>query len=231
MKKMIFVLAVLFVTAPAMAGVVVEVVDLAAGCQVNINYDANATGDIRAFGLEISADGGCTIDAVGGLSTEYNIYPGSIVIVDNEVNDPGTPVASGLGTSTVVLEMGSLEVSGAASGTLCTLTLSGACNVSIAENAARGGVVMEDVLVDADATLKGGAVTSCAPACWTDCQLLGDANMSDSVNIADLGALKAAWLSTPASPNWNECADFDRSGGVNIADLGKLKQNWLATCP
>jgi len=240
MKKMIFVLAVLFVTAPAMAGVVVEVVDLAAGCQVNINYDANGTGNIRAFGLDITADGGATIDAIDGLSADYVIYPGSIVINNNEVNDYGTPVAEaglggaleGLGYSGITIEMGSLYEMGvdpapAATGTLCTLTLSGLCNVTIEENTARGGVVMEDPSADADPTLNGGAVTECELACWSHtCQPQGDATTDGVINLADLAALKAAWGSSSPS-----CADFNHDYSVNLADLAALKAGWGTPCP
>jgi len=243
MKKMIFVLAVLFVTAPAMAGVVVEVVDLAAGCQVNINYDANGTGNIRAFGLDITADGGATIDAIDGLSADYVIYPGSIVINNNEVNDYGTPVASGvgalegLGYSGITIEMGSLYEMGvdpapAATGTLCTLTLSGLCNVSIAENTARGGVVMEDPSADADPTLNGGAVTECAPACWSHtCQPQGDATTDGLVNFADLNVLKQNIFKPSTDPTYDPCADFTQDGMVNFADLNALKQGIFQPCP
>lgn len=48
------------------------------------------------------------------------------------------------------------------------------------------------------------------------------------VNVLDLAAFRAAFLSTPASPNWNPDADFvgitgAPDGAVNVIDLGRLK--------
>ena len=241
MKKMILVLAVLLMTAPAMAGIVVSAADVGGG-EVTISYDANGAGNIRAFALNIEVDSGATIEAIGGLNTQYNIYPGSIIIVDGEVNDVGTPVADaaaypgtgtlgGLGTAGITIEMGSLEVSGDATGALCTLTVVGDCNVAMTENAARGGAVMEDTAVAADATLKGCAFIDPDPACWTACQLLGDATSDGVVNVQDLLKVKLAWLKNRGDAAYNECADFDRNDTVNVQDLLKVKINWLYTCP
>ncbi len=43
------------------------------------------------------------------------------------------------------------------------------------------------------------------------------------VNFTDLGAIKAAFFSTPASPHWNADADFDSDDAVSFADLGTMK--------
>lgn len=241
MKKMILVLAVLLMTAPAMAGIVVSAADVGGG-EVTISYDANGANMIRAFALNITVDGGQTIDAIGGLNAQYDIYPGSIVIVGNDVCDVGTPVCdaaaypgtgteAGLGASGVTIEMGSLEVSGNATGALCTLTLSGNCDVTITENSARGGAVMEDTGIAADATLKGCTVTSGGPACWTDCQLIGDATEDNSVNFADLYALRDSLFKFYPDPAFNTCADFNRDGFVNYTDLYTLRDNLWSTCP
>ncbi|MEL7449620.1 MAG: NF038122 family metalloprotease [Pseudomonadota bacterium] len=48
------------------------------------------------------------------------------------------------------------------------------------------------------------------------------------VNFADLGALKAAFLSTPGVDNWNPDADLDGDDRVNFSDLGVMKQGFLA---
>ncbi len=48
------------------------------------------------------------------------------------------------------------------------------------------------------------------------------------VNFADLGALKAAFLSSPGVDNWNPDADLDGDDRVNFSDLGVMKQGFLA---
>jgi hypothetical protein len=55
--------------------------------------------------------------------------------------------------------------------------------------------------------------------------LPGDANLSSSVTIADLGILAANWQQTDRF--W-EHGDFNFDGVVNIADLGILAGNWQA---
>ena len=44
-----------------------------------------------------------------------------------------------------------------------------------------------------------------------------------AVNFIDLGALKAAFFSTPGDPNWNPDADFNGDDTVNFVDLGILR--------
>jgi hypothetical protein len=53
----------------------------------------------------------------------------------------------------------------------------------------------------------------------------GDANLSGSVTIADLGILAANWQGTDR--HWYH-GDFNYDGLVNIADLGILAANWQA---
>jgi len=46
----------------------------------------------------------------------------------------------------------------------------------------------------------------------------GDVNGDDTVDLADLVAISAAWRSTPGSSNWNPNADLNGDGAVNLAD-------------
>ncbi|MCK4885842.1 MAG: hypothetical protein KAS96_00575 [Planctomycetes bacterium] len=153
MKKLVLVLAVLIVSLPAMAAVTIT-----ADCNDGVYTVSYATdGNLpRAFALDITVATG-TIDAVGGLSADYDIYPGSIVIIDGDVNDPGSAVCDdsypdtlgGIGTAGITVEMGSLYADGdpapAASGILFTFTTSEAETVAtVTENGIRGGLVMED---------------------------------------------------------------------------------------
>jgi len=162
MKKLVLVLAVLLISLPAMAAVTIT-----AECDGDVYTVSYATdgNNVRAFALDISVDAG-TIDAVGSLNADYDIYPGSIVIVDGEVNDAGSAVCDdaypdtlgGMGTAGCTIEMGSLyadgELAPATSGVLCTFTVSDtAAIVTIAENGIRGGIVMEDPEEDVAVTI------------------------------------------------------------------------------
>jgi hypothetical protein len=160
-------------------------------------------------------------------------------------NDPGA--LDGLGSSGVTIEMGALyypadDTSPNApptSGTLCKLEVSGQCNVTVTENAIRGGVVLTDpdVAADVDLTLAQGVevctgtpcpsswsqaecdewITVGQPDCWLyPRQCHGDADgISEGkkkywVSTKDLDILVAAW-SKPFEQLVGDqiCADFD----------------------
>jgi hypothetical protein len=142
--------------------------------------------------------------------------------------DPGS--LGGLGTAGVTLEMGGLwyptdDSSPNAppnSGTLCTLAVSETCNMDIALNGARGGVVLTDPAVAATVNPVGGPVVvgdgplipeghpdhadwvaMGEPACWEASQCYGDADNALGgsaktgffrVGPSDLNILIAAWL-------------------------------------
>jgi hypothetical protein len=55
------------------------------------------------------------------------------------------------------------------SGTLLEFRVSGDCNVAIAANAARGGVVLEDPDIAADANFGGCVVITEEPPCFPEC--------------------------------------------------------------
>lgn len=162
MKKLVLVLAVLLISLPALASNVA----VTATYQCDGTYAVTYTTDgnlPRAFALDITVSTG-TITAVGDLSAVYDIYPGSIVIVDGAVSDAGSAVCDasypdtlgGLGTAGITVEMGSLYAAGdtastpTENGTLFTFTVSDeAAVVTVALNGIRGGVVMEDVAEEA----------------------------------------------------------------------------------
>jgi len=54
----------------------------------------------------------------------------------------------------------------------------------------------------------------------------GDVNGDNTINLADLTAVSAAWRSTPGSANWNPNADLNGDGAVNLADWMIVAQNW-----
>jgi hypothetical protein len=260
MKKILFVLVALLLTAPAWAAVdITTAVDGTNPCKVIISFDASSEPNlVRAFALDIQTND-VNIIAVELLSTDYVIHPGTIVIdTSGNVTDYGSPVApesdlpsdtlAGIGTSGVTIEMASLYApvgpsspnAPAPSGQLLAVTVDDDCTVTVSANVSRAGstgVVMESpdevVTVNMPAPLD---VTGCGgPLCWTFAgQKCGDTNGDNSCNFADLVALKASWLKNDPDPLYNPCADFDRSGGVNFADLVRLKAYWLKStvpCP
>ena len=241
MKKMILALVVILLSTPAWASVSITVTDLGDG-KAAIDY--SGTELARAFALDITADAG-TIDAisdfaVGDDNNGYGIFPANfrrhitVDAVTGEVSDWAiegyTPVAdandpgalSGLGTNGITIEMGSVydTKAPALEGRLCVITCSEACKVTVATNATRGNVVLEDVseaTVDLTAATDvqiGGAVSYTGPQpdewqavgmpdCWITSinarQCKGDADgLSQGkqkywVSTNDLDILIAAW--------------------------------------
>ena len=60
--------------------------------------------------------------------------------------------------------------------------------------------------------------------------LVGDADASRTVNLADFGALRASFNASNLSVA-NGRADFNRDGTVNLADFGALRQNFGKSLP
>ena len=238
---MILALVVILLSTPAWASVAITVTDLGDG-KAAIDY--SGTELARAFALDITADAG-TIDAisdfaVGDDNNGYGIFPANfrrhitVDAVTGEVSDWAiegyTPVAdandpgalSGLGTNGITIEMGSVydTKAPALEGRLCVITCSEACKVTVATNATRGNVVLEDVseaTVDLTAATDvqiGGTVSYTGPQpdewqavgmpdCWITSinarQCKGDADgLSQGkqkywVSTNDLDILIAAW--------------------------------------
>jgi hypothetical protein len=184
MKKLIFILAALLVTTPALAAVRIIVEPDAEMAAIKYETDGEK---VRAFALDIIADAG-TIDGMSdfirGESTAdnpgYGIFPANFgryitvdadtgEVTDWDVNDY-TPVADpcdpgalgGLGTDGITIEMGALYYptddsspnAPANSGVLCKLTLSEEANLTVTLNEARGGVVLTDPDVAAEVDLS-----------------------------------------------------------------------------
>ena len=250
MRKLVLVLAILLLAMPAMA-VDVTIDKSISGTSVDITYSGTLA---RAYALEITVDNGQTITGVTpafvGEGAGYGIFMGTIAIDGTgTVTDDGTPVApndapdaagTGIGTNKVILEMGSLyDVNGpATSGTLCTVTVSGNCNMTVAVNTTRGEVVLEDATTattNLPITFAVGEcytgpdyaqwVTVLKPDSWcTPRQCHGDADNAQEViakgtywvgyndiNIL-LAGFKQAYVNPVSSP-WI-AADFDHASEV-----------------
>ncbi|UCG60207.1 MAG: hypothetical protein JSU70_11920 [Phycisphaerales bacterium] len=165
-----------------------------------------------------------TVDAGTGDVADWDIAEYTPVA---DAADPGA--LGGLGTAGITIEAGALysptddasTEAPPAAGKLCTIALSEAATVTIAENAIRGGVVLTDATA-ATVNITGGPVTcggiSCLagtpdeaehiavglPPCWCDarqCHGNADGAIAGSpktgqyyVGTGDLNILIAAWL-------------------------------------
>lgn len=260
MKKLALLLAVVLIAVPAMADVAIEVVD-AGDDWVDIMYTSDDANNIpRAFGLDITVDG-ATIEGYSLDGAEpFVIYPGSIVIVEGQVDQDGTPIAAasapgaqpGLGTEGVTIEMGSLynlevEEGGekpADEGLLISLQLSGSGIVNVTANTTRAatGVVLEDVtnaVVDLSLATEV-AIGDVEPDCVGD--LTGDGIVSaDDMNVLLMYLFQngdpAQGYLTPETPDGY---DLTGDGNVSADDMNVLlmhlfqngdpAQGYLAPC-
>lgn len=252
MKKLLIALLIAIMAAPAMAGVIVDA--NATDLEVTVSYDTNGLGkDIRAFGLDVTVDNGAKITAVTDLSLKsgngYWVHPGSIVISGSSVTNEGTPVSpnsypdtlGGLNTAGITIEMGSLYEGAntpSTTGSLLSFTvdLNGAddCNVVVALNSTRGGVVIDD-LTAADAVLEGCKVTGgWYPPCWDyDTQCNGDTDNNVTVDIIDWPVFRDGFGLSLAGNGQayvdQACADFNRDGAINISDWPIFRDNFGGT--
>lgn len=272
MKKLLAILAVLALAVPAMAGsVTLSGVDddgTGAGLVGTISY--SATGGLpRAFALDITVDGGAVITAAArGTCQPYRIYMGTITIVNGVVTDWGNPVApasdpgalGGIGTAGVTVEMGSLydmDNAGdgnkpAASGCLLKVTANKACNVTVALNMTRGGIVMEDATAaTTNAPISFALQSDCytgpnpaqwaaveKPGCWCKAnhaaanprQCAGDSDgfsegkSSYWASTRDLAVLLAAWNKNYAGIQGQVYTDVKGSTPLICADFSQTSE-------
>lgn len=191
MKRLMCLLVALMV-APAMAGVTISVVDngdLTADIVVVADGDdADANGSLIAgIALDVSVDAGQILEVsnykITGESVVgdkgYGIFLGTITFTGDDpvmIEDTGTPVAPAdapdnppqLPGPACVLEFGALydqavpEAAPEATTVLCKIAVSEACNMTLAANSTRGGVVRIGGGAVA-ANFVGGPITGSAP--------------------------------------------------------------------
>jgi hypothetical protein len=166
MKKILIALVVLLFSVPAWADVNITAAQVPNTREVIISFDARTEPNlVRAFGINVQCDNDANVIAVGSLSTDYYIFPGTIQIdADGEVQDYGSPAAEygDLPSDTlegppdgngVTIEMASLYYPPASPanapdpcGLLVSITVDKDCWLCLAANVSRAGatgVVME----------------------------------------------------------------------------------------
>ena len=231
MKKLIFILALLLMAAPAWADVVIDAngIDVweaenwdenESFLAIPLYYDANGEGDIRAFALEISLEptgaGEAFIDWAWSESDYWVVpgnYPDELLIV-GETDEGAT-----------IMELGSLYEEGDGppdtNGTLLAMEIIGTPGaefcIDIQVNAIRGGIVMEDVTTrDLDASLECFTLEPFIPE--VEC-----GNLTEE-QLVVWEAWGVSWGEEPANwcnPCWR-CGDEDGSDTVTITDVGNI---------
>ena len=226
MKKLIFVLTLLLLVSPALAKV--NVYCTTEGKEVSVYYsmDGSDANKPVAFGLDIEVDSSATIGVPNNVDPNFWVYPGTIDINTEadppEVNEAGTPYADpcdypsdtkgGPGTGAMTVEMGALfsppEANSPnapnASGLLFKFTVDvNDCNVSIAENSIRGGVVLVGGEAS-DPNLTGCVVAAAPPDCFNS----GHADYSE-------------WQTVGEPDCW--CYTYQCDGDVDGLELGDPK--------
>jgi len=246
MKKILFALMVVLIASPAWAAVDVSVYATADGNMVTVGFNAAADVNVRAIALDITVDACGVIDDVNSLQdvADYNIYPGSagINIEGGEVQGLGEPVGStadhedtqpGEGSQGVTIEMASLGAmpSGVDVDLVEILIVGcGDVNVAIAENAIRGGVVLEDPAVDPTLDITGCQVS--LESCYDGCLPLAHADWAnwDAMGQPD------CWCAPPDGSGYQCDGDADGSTQtppfnyrVGTNDLNVIVNNWKKT--
>jgi len=166
MKNIVLVLAVLMLAVPAMAGITITPAQVGTTNVVTISYNAPDGNIPRAFALDVTmspANG--TALAPYGFNPNFYVAPGTFSYVGG-VTNWGNPIV-GPNTVKFTTEMGSLwdacdvnhPTQPPSSGTLLSFTVDKTCVISLAQNAQRGGVVMENTAV----TFPAGYVTLVSP--------------------------------------------------------------------
>jgi len=254
MKRSMFIIMALLLATPALGTVEITCTQETGGV---VRIDYAVTGEpakVRAFALDVTVDAECAIisdvtDFQTGTGNKYGIFPGMIDLTDVENPVWGTPVApstdpgaedTGIGTSRVILEMGSLYDANLAgpsdSGTLCKLELSNnvsaSCHVSISVETTRGGVVLENN------TSVGITSTGCDvlmyPPCWdslTQCH--GDSNGDGFVDTDDWPNFRDGFYKSYSDPDYleNACGDYNKDGVINTDDWPEFRDNFYKSPP
>jgi hypothetical protein len=252
MKKILFVLLVLCMAAPAWARVDISCEQVGDTNEVIVSFDATSEANlVRAIAIDIQCDGDGKILEALCVNSDFWVSPGkaagNVDTVTGEIDydepntacvcpAPGPPPGThpdtlpGLVTDSngITIEMATLYEAGSPtmSGEVVRLRVDGSeFNIAISENQVRGGVVMEDAdeVVDVNAT-------SCAVV--LGCMSSGHDDYAE-------------WMAVGQPDEWCESEGYprqchgDADGAsetkgeywVYVADLGILLSGWGKAYP
>jgi len=239
MKKVLVTLVVFALALPAWARV--DIWCTTDGNEATVNYRVvGEPNKVSGFGLDITVDHGGKIKSISNLSADYWVYPGSIVILNGEVNDVGTPIGDpvrfpgtlgGLDTNGISIEMGALhdppgDVHLPSSGVLLKFKVNPTVDVcvTIRENAVRGGVVLTNPSIAVDPNFTGRCFGG-------DCYPVGYPSYTEwSTTLKKPNC----WCGKQGTPPWPYQCDGDAAGDVQgvpkyrvyTNDFNILVANW-----
>jgi hypothetical protein len=256
MKRIILVLALLLIAAPAWAAVELDfeqtdarINEEGAGVAEGIfSYDVNGENVPRAWAIVVTLD---TEDSNYGIDwlwrtgasdseSGYWVTPSNIFIEDGELGEWGEP--SVLDEDLRVIEIASLYPDGdpgppEANG-LVGITIWGPADGStvcldLAIESVRGGVIDEagnPLSIDPNYPMCVQMPLACEyPACWDfDTQCNGDTDGDGDVDTTDWPNFRDSFgKNINDHPEaYEPCADFDRDGDVDTADWPKFRDNF-----
>jgi len=160
MKKTVLVLAVLMLAVPVMAGITITAAQVGTTNVVQVSYARTGGDDVnipRAFALDVRmSPANATALVPTGFNSNFYVAPGTFTY--NDVNGATYWGTRYVGPNTVgfTTEMGSLwatnDLGGhtaapPSSGVLFSFTVDKTCDITLTQNAQRGGVVMESTAV------------------------------------------------------------------------------------
>jgi hypothetical protein len=254
MKKVLVVFILLMLVVPAMATITVTATCSGTGTARVVTLSYATTGETlppRAFGLLVSCDANGTIGTVTANKASYYVAPGSFNYNGTAVTTWGNPIVPVVTGKSFILEVGSLYASNdpctthrtppALTGTLLTfpLTLNSSTNnsvISVAVDAARGGVVREDPSVTGNVTLTGCVCVKdtgpviCFPSTSNYAKQMSDFKAYQSWNPTWDGACWCGQVST----KWKYQCDGDYDATTETLskyriynnDYGAVTANW-----
>ena len=204
----------------------INITAVADGNEVAVSWINGEPNNVRAFALDITVTKDVNVISVSDADASYWVHPGTILIIDGEVNAVGTLVAPyadlpgdtqpGLDDSGITAEMGSLydgEANAPMDNGVLFKFMTDAkvnCAAGIAENVSRGGVVMENPDQSISLSLTPAFVIGC----------LGDLNNDDWQSPTDVAALVS--IITPYADDWyyvwKDDPNFNPIGDLNGDD-------------
>jgi len=240
---------------------------------INVDNGCNI-GDSNLTGYKT----GESIEPAQGGTKGYGIFPGRFRDSINPTTpnwsepnySPLTPLNSpgalntGLGLPKIVVELGTLYKGDpnkpALSGNLFTFDVNSEgksdCNMTVAVNALRGGIVDNNGVAITDTNLpftkkvtfdcfyegkvdgKGHVVTAAEVAMWNSplvnkvacwcyqCHPRGDVDNGCTITSVDVLAARNAWPNSPIFGAYNPCSDIDYSGTITSVDILAVRNAW-----
>jgi len=253
MKKVVCLIAVLALTASVFAAEPITITATAVGDTITLGY--NATGATKPVGFSLIVDCGAgevaNAAAVGLADSFFDVF------IDFAADDPAAYQAGANPTTGVLAGAHPLAVTDAAgaaafpakvfaisaaelanvatipaTGTICTLKITGTATVCFSEDTLRGGVV--DTNGDAmTVTLPGCVEVGAIPECFAVGTVFNYAGAGTAINMTVTQAQYNVWVALGKPACW--CCLAQKAGNavttnnnatVNTADLAALRASW-----